>query len=151
METKLPQINDNLKGASRAALMEMVAAYMDAIDDGELDPVEAFIFSYKLLEFATLLNSNLKPQIKGVKGEFYGLRISEAKVGSTYDFGACNSPRWKFLIDEMNKIKEGIEKEQAFLKSLPGTLQVVDEDTGECYELRPPVNSYSISPKIEWI
>lgn len=142
---------NNLKNANRAAISEMVAAYMEQIDNGTIDPVETFIFAHKLLEFATLLHSNVKPHVAGVRGDFYGLRISEAKTGSTYDYGVCNSPRWQYLVDEMARIKELMEKEQTFLKSLPAPIEVVDDDTGEVFQIRPPSNSFSISPKVEWL
>ena len=149
MKTK--QLQQPNKTATRAAIAEMVAAYLDEIDEGNLNPVEAFVYSHKLLEFATLLNSNLKQQIKGVKGDFYGLRISEVKTGSIFDYSACNSPRLQFLVEQANKLKESIEREQAFLKALPGPMEVIDNDTGEIYQVRPPVNYYSISSKIEWL
>lgn len=136
---------------SKAEIHASVAALLDEIDEGNVDPMEIFIFSHKLLEFATALHTNAKPHIQGTNGDFYGLRISEVKAGSTYDFSDCGSHHLNYLVDQQNKYKAAIEREQAFLKGLTHPLQVVDDDTGECYEIRPPVNRFSMVPKVEWL
>ena len=57
---------------------------------------------------------------------------------SDYDFSGCNDD-WSIYTAQMEQLKAKIKEREAFLKTLKGSLAVVDIETGEMKDIHPPV------------
>ena len=151
MYNELKTLDNNILNMSKDDIQLLTNDFMQTVYNGEVDTIKAFVFSQKLLELSSQINAKLKEEIKGTKGEFNGLRISEVKTGSRFDFSGCGSIKLAALNDNLASLKDAIKCEENFLKSLKEPLGVYDPETGETFELKPPVNTYSLSIKVEWL
>lgn len=148
---ELQQLNNSLLDMDKEAIQNLIKSQVELIESGEIDPIKAFIFSHKLLEFAKQLQENLKTHVSGISGEFNGLRLSEVKTGSKFDYSNCNHHYLNELYQQLEAIKLEIKNEENFLKQINTSIEVVDRETGETHELKAPINTFSISTKVEWI
>lgn len=147
----LQQFDNSLIDLDREAIESLVKSQFDGIESGEVDPIKAFVFSHKLLEFAKQLQESLKTHISGLQGEYNGLRISDVKTGSKFNYNNCGDIKYNKLVESFNDLKNAISEREAFLKTIKQPLTEVDTETGETFEIKPPVNTFSISTKVEWL
>lgn len=136
---------------NKESIQNLIKSQVELIESGEVDPIKAFVFSHKLLEFAKQLQENLKSHVSGISGEFNGIRISEIKTGSKFDYSNCGDVEYNSLIQEFTRLKNAISEREKFLKTIKQSTIAGNPETGETWEINPPVNTFSISTKVEWL
>jgi hypothetical protein len=133
----------------KSGIKDFSMSVVDKFTDGYSSPTEGLIFAKKLTEAAELIKENLQsPAINEMKlgqGEKYSkfnCVITEQMVGVKYDFKGCGHK-------EYNKLIERVKEIEAFLKTVKGSMTIVDEDTGEVSTVYEPVKSGKLSPVIK--
>jgi len=80
---------------------------------------------------------------------FAGNECKVMETGVKYDYSVCNDPDWNQLDADINNLKEKQKERETFLKTIrPCGLNIFDEETGETYELNPPVKTSSTTISI---
>jgi len=82
------------------------------------------------------------------KFEFMGNEIEKAEIGTSYDYSVCNDTDWEiYSSDEKNAANSRKERE-AFLRALPGPMDILDRMTGELITIRPPAKKSTSGLKV---
>lgn len=72
----------------------------------------------------------------------YGAEMRVREVGVKYDYSECGDPVWERLNRKLEEAKTRLREREIFLSCIPvGGQVMVDEETGECYRVYPPVRS----------
>lgn len=132
-----------------------VAHYVDrmrtAIVGGEVDPIVAFCNVQKLAKVLDEFGKD-KEVRRCILDEFdkYGqkkvqkgdITLEASEIGVKYDYSYTNDERLADMYRRLDWLKAEIKEREEFLKHLPASGQsVVDETTGECVTLYPPVKT----------
>ena len=75
-----------------------------------------------------------------------GYTVEVKEMGVKYNFSQCGHPRWTQIDEEIKALNEERKAIEATLKTLKGKTIVVDEETGETFELYPPSKQSSTTP-----
>jgi hypothetical protein len=104
-----------------------------------IDAVKKNIASYTLTE-AQKYNSKTF--------DFNSSKIEIQELGAKYNYDNCNDAVLVRLNAELEKIKSAVEQRQAFLKVCKPGQPVIDEETGESYEVFPPAKTSTTGVKV---
>ncbi len=79
-----------------------------------------------------------------------GRKISKFEAGSKYDFRGCNYPGYNALDDFI--IKKNLEKKdmEATIKTIKSKVSILDNESGELFEVFPPVKTSTTKLKISY-
>lgn len=75
-----------------------------------------------------------------------GVKFELAETGTKYDFSG--DPVWSSIVEKIKPLDEDKKKREAFLKSLTKTLIETDPETGETFEVQPPIKTSTSSFKV---
>lgn len=142
---------------TRSGQQEWAKGIMQPLKDGEVYPLE-FITKVRGLQSA-LQEVEKDKEVKdiilreiskqGKQATWNGATLAVRETGVKYDYSACNDPVYAKLIQEKEELDKKLKEREAFLKSVPAGTTVLDEETGEVYQLYPAVRmaleSYAIS------
>jgi len=118
------------------------------VESGEVNPIKVAT-SMKALELAMkTIKSGIEDMIlseaekyESKTFEFDGHSINVREGGVMYDYSLCCDPVYGRLESEMKFLKDKIKDREAFLKTVKGSMTVVDEGSGEVFQVIPPVKS----------
>lgn len=149
-ENKIIRLNLNpveFINQSKKELSVLATQFAENVaESGMQDPLEIYIMAGKMAHAFGQIQDNLHDQAlteaakHGKSHKQHNTKVEIKDVGVRYDFGNCGCSKLEKLEEEMAVLKEKIFKRQAFLKTLGDEgLTVVNEDTGEVDNLRPPI------------
>lgn len=117
-----------------------------AVEDGNYDPLKGLIYANKLEKFGKELTAALRPIAEGsvtlAKGEVYktfNTEVTQKETGVSFDLSICNDPVFKKLSDELTDVTLRYKERETFLKSISKPMTIVDEETGDIIEIKPPI------------
>ena len=121
------------------------------IKEGEIDPLKAAV---QLKSMSEVITSVLKDSVlvdsvvnecgkygKGENPGFAGAGVSVRETGVKYDFTVCDDPVWNDLNKQLSDIKEAMKERETYLKAITSKKPEIDPETGEIYEIKPPVRT----------
>lgn len=82
------------------------------------------------------------------KANINGAEVIKKEVGVKYSFDECGDREWNEFFDAECEAEEKRKSREKFLKSLMGTLTIVNEQTGEIVTLNPPIKSSTTNVQI---
>ena len=155
-ETGLTFELKNLIHADKSGIEDLSKAIVQQVADGDLDPTYAFIHAKKINELSTLLVNNIKPYMvdknmpsKGEKLVMYNVEFTQAEVGVKYDYSGTGDRVYEEIMERFNKVKAEKDEREKFLKTIKKPTGTYDTETGEGWEIQPPVKSGTVSVKTE--
>lgn len=80
--------------------------------------------------------------------DFMGCSIGLIEAGTKYDFSNCGDIELEQMTAEYEALAERIKKRKDIVKNIDGKMIMVNESTGESYEVLPPVKSSTSTIKI---
>lgn len=95
-----------------------------------------------------LLKEHAKYGEKTIK--YHGFEISQAEVGTSYDYSNCNDSKLEAIQATIESLKHQEKKRKDFLRSIQGHLQEVD-DEGVVTITTPPIKSSKTSLKFKLV
>lgn len=152
---ELLNINNNaLLFKSKDEIKEIAFYIFDQVDQGYEDPIKTLSIIHKISLICKEVETNIRPlvqkQIGKEKLERFGIKLSEVKTGSTFDYLGTGDKEYEKLLKDLETAKTAVKNRESFLKSLDRVVSVVDKETGELYDITPPVNTFSETLKIEF-
>lgn len=81
----------------------------------------------------------------GKKFQFHSGSFETKEVGVKYDYSKCNDAELAALEIKAELLDKEIKARQSFLKSISGSLDVVDKDSGEVTTMYPPAKTSTTS------
>lgn len=133
---------------SKSEITEKAQAIIFGVAEGITDPVQEYLKVKKGLEFFTQAEKNLKPYFNGTqlnKGEqYFGCDIVEKETGVKYDYSVCNDAEWNDLTARIEKLDAERKEREKFLKGISKPLDSFNTDTGETFQIMPPLKTGSL-------
>lgn len=77
-----------------------------------------------------------------------GSEFSIVEAGVKYDYSDCNDLEYNTLIIQLEALKSTLKDRETFLKAIKQPMQMVDENSGECYTIYPPKKSSTTTLKV---
>lgn len=147
------QAIETLKSASKSAIASFIAPMVEAVKNGEITAVNAYLMAKGYEEAAkaikTLTQDSALSELSklGGKSELFGAKIDEANR-TDYDYTACNYFEYNELLQEIESLKEKAKEMEAFLKSIKAPIELANPKTGELETIYPPVKKHSTTIKV---
>jgi hypothetical protein len=134
-------------------IQHLATTAINAVVEGEIDPVEAFIEVSKMEAAIELFKKNTRVrdmviadlERNGGKHDFGAGKMEVCETGVKYDFSESNDSKLLEMYATMEAIKADIKERESFLKAIP-VGGMVDPDTGEV--LHKPSKTSKTSVKI---
>ena len=130
---------------------------VNALDNGEVDPLKIHLQVKCMEDIIKLLNTNTNykksvleaAEVYGQKSfEFQHSKVEIKEVGTKYDFSQCSDPVLERLHDQQKELNEAVKARETMLKTVPAKgLELVTED-GEVITVYPPSKSSTTSVAI---
>lgn len=139
---------------SKANREELAIQIVEAMDAGELNPLDIHYQVKAMEDFIKVLTGNTRYKdyvlTEGMKHgksfEFNGSKMEIKETGVKYDYSNCGDQEWSAIEVEINVRKEKQKEREKFLKSLPiEGIEIVSNETGEVIKVYPPSKSYTTS------
>lgn len=145
----------NSMGVTRQSIGETVAIIIKAVDDGDVNPLEARIRLKAIEEVVKTASSSIARYVRdeaekhGTRSfDYMGAKVELAETGVDYNYDVCGDPEWEALQSNMKQLKADIKAREEFLKSLKKPLTVANDETGEIITINPPVKTSTSGVKI---
>lgn len=147
------QIDDAVMYAvpSKAKAKEMVDRLVEMVESGMTDPLTMLV----KLKFAQSIIADTIESIqpncvdeaskyhKGEAIKLLGAELQVKEAGTKYDYSGCNDPIYERYEATILANKEAQKNRTNLLKSIKVKTTMVDDETGDIYELMPPVKKSS--------
>lgn len=144
---------------SKTEQTELAKNFALLLIEGEVSPLEAAAklrsmkevieLTLKDKEVNEIIISEIGKYGKGETPSAFGAKFQVKETGVKYDFSQCNDPIWNQLKAEADAISEKMKEREAYLKVIKERKTEIDNETGEVYEILPPLRtsttSYSIT------
>jgi hypothetical protein len=161
MSNELTPLTLQLFQTTKQARKEFVQKLVNEIEEGNIDPLTIHLQVKAIEDLLLKLTSTDEKKNKaclgialrykkllleeadkyGKKFEYGNAEFQQKEAGVKYDFSECGDVQLMSLYDELEVLKEKIKKREDFLKAIDGSLNQVDESTGEVCTLYPPSKS----------
>ena len=115
------------------------------LDSGEVNPFEILIC---IKGFEKVIE-NIKPLLIELSIDEYdkysekeviykGVKLVKKEAGTKYDFSNCGDVHWERYNSDIILLTNSKKERESFLKTIENNLNIIDQETGEVYELFPP-------------
>lgn len=137
--------------ASIGAVSSLIANY---VKDGLANPIDASIFLETLSCAAAEARSKIKDETiaeiakHGKIAELKGVKMEIKEVGVKYDYTQCGHIQYNALKSREFLVKEEVKEFENLLKTVTKKQIFVDEESGESFEVHPPLKTSTTSAAI---
>lgn len=148
MENHPIEIDDAVMYAlpSKEKALEIVNRLVNGVNDGSIAPLQLLvklkfceqIIDATLEQIRTACIDEASKYQKGEDIRMLGAELKVKEAGVKYDFSGCNDPIYTSYETIINTNKELLKSRSTLLKSIKTKTTIVDEETGETFELNPP-------------
>lgn len=138
----------------RQEVMEFTELLRKEIQDGEIDPLRAKIFFAGLQRIIEAIKEPLddaavcEAEKYGKSFEMYGAKLDTAEAGTKYDYSRCGHPKWFAIKESEMELANQRRDLERQLQSLKSATLMGDPETGESWEVYPPMKSSKTIVKI---
>jgi uncharacterized protein YlbG (UPF0298 family) len=144
-----------LMNADKKALEMFANSIIRDVKEGRENPLEIQLLIKKYEFVLNEIKENIKVNVNtevakyGEKEfEYGGAKCHYTPVKTEYDFSVCNDPNLDAIDSEIERLKELKKVRENYLKSLPQTITVVNDDTGEMETISPPLKKQTHGLKV---
>jgi len=148
-------LNSNLLSFTKEGLRHISMDMVNQVQDGNVSAIDALVYVKKALEIFGEAEKNLRPLAesqyhlsKGEKQIVHSVEITEAETGVRYDYAACEDLIWNQLNMKAQVLENQKKEREAFLKTVSRTMITGDSETGESWEIHPPIRSGKMGLKL---
>ena len=143
---------NDLLSWTKSDITDKAQSIVFAVAEGLAEPLPEYIKVRKAKEVLDEAEKNLKPYLDGMKlnkGELYfGCEIIEKELGVKFDYSSCNDQVWNDLNEKMVNLSKEIKERETFLKGISTPLDCFNPDTGETYQITPPIKSGKLGKSV---
>lgn len=118
---------------------------IDSVRNGETNPLKLLIMLRALEAVSETVREEIEEEIlteaeKHAEKKFdvFGATVERTEVGTKYHYLKTGDIEYEQLYTETESLKKRLKEREEFLKALKSPLQLVNEDTGETYQVHPP-------------
>lgn len=136
----------SLMPSTKDEVVRFSKGLIDSVRNGETNPLKLLVMLRSLEAVSELVRDDIGEFIEREADKYsekkfnaYGALIEKGEVGVKYAYETSRDPEWERLDSEMKSLKARISERETFLKSLKEPLTVLDKESGEINEIRPPL------------
>ena len=145
--TVLPSTADEIKRFSNQIINQ--------VKSGNENPLKLLVLLRALEATAETIRDGIKQEITSEMDKYseksfeaFGARLEKAEVGVAYDYEATGDRDWfQFKATEEGASARRKERE-VFLRALREPMTLLDTESGEVYEVRPPLKKSKSGVKV---
>lgn len=145
----------NLMPSTSEEVSRFSKSLIESVKSGQLNPLELVVQLHALTKVYELVREEIEENILKEAEKYpekvierYGARIEKAEVGVRYDYSTSRDPAWEQLDSETKSLTERKKQREEFLRALREPLTMLNKDTGEIDEVRPPLKYSKTGVKI---
>jgi len=145
------QVNNGLsalKQMDAASIDTLAKALIHEVAEGNAAEDKLFALGQKI----SLLGESIVNNVKGFvyaktycqKGDKYitdGVQLTPSAIGTKYDYASSGDPIWEEINEEFTKAKKMKDDREKFLKTIKGSMTLVDPSTGDIIEIKEPIKT----------
>lgn len=128
---------------------------VEGVQNGQYNPLEVLVILRALENVSENVREAIKDNIMTAADrynektfEVFGARVEKSEVGVAFDYPSTGDREWyKFNLEALTAADRRKERE-SFLRALREPMTVVDTDSGEVYEIRPPLKKSKSGLKV---
>lgn len=125
------------------------------VKEGQINPLKLLVMLRSLEAVSELVREEIQTEIQTEaekhsekKFDAYGAIIEKSELGTKYAYTKSGDIEWEQLNSELETITRRKTERETFLKSLKEPLTLVNPDTGEVYDIKPPFKTSKSGIKI---
>lgn len=140
---KYPIDGKGILSLKKGEILELASKIIQDVNDGLTDSIDVLIISKKIELFMDALKAGLDGNVVLTQSKDFhkhGAVLNEQFMGVKYDYSVCGH-------NEYNHLKPQQEAINARLKEIEGQIKkskdgfIVDKETGEAIEVKPPLKT----------
>jgi hypothetical protein len=137
----------SLTDATKSELNDLASILLEVSEGRELD---LYIFGKKIEYLSKVIQEITHEyslsEAEKIKGEsIYNSKIEVKDTGIKYDYSACNYAPYDSLISKKIELESNQKTMEALLKALNKKTTILDNETGELLEVKPPTRTSKTS------
>lgn len=144
----------NIFDVDKTQRQSFVTSVIESVKSGNVNPLELHCNMKAMTEIVGSINKF--PEYKeaimeqaekydGKTFEYGHAKITIKEVGVNYDFSECNDLEYNELKTQFDELQAKVKDREKFLKAMPKKQVLIDEETGETYEVFPAVKTSTTS------
>jgi transcriptional/translational regulatory protein YebC/TACO1 len=121
---------------------------IEAVKSGDANPLEVLVMLRSLEAVSELVREEIEENVNAEADRFnekvierYGARIEKREVGVKYNYARSGDIEYERLKVDAETAKSRLSEREAFLKALKEPITLVNKETGEVYEVNPPLKT----------
>lgn len=135
-------------------IASFVKQIISAVKSGDANPLEVLVMLRSLELVSELVREEIKENINTAaekyperKFEAFGAIVEKADFGK-FNYSSSCDPEWETLDSQFRTIENKRKEREAFLRALKEPMTAVNRETGEVYEIRPPLKKSNEGVKV---
>lgn len=128
---------------------------IQSVKNGEVNPLELLVILRSLEAVSELVREEIEENILTEADRFsekvierFGARIEKCDVYTKYMYETCKDSEWESMDSELRSLQHKMKEREKFLRALINPMTIVDRDSGEVSEVRPPVKKSKAGVKV---
>lgn len=145
----------HLMPSTAAEVARFSSQLIQSVKNGEENPLKLLVMLRSLEAVSELVREEIQDEILNEaekhaekKFELFGAIMERAEVGTKYHYDTSKDTEWEQLNSEFESIQRRKTEREKFLKALTGPMVVVNQETGEVEEIRPPLKKSKSGVKV---
>jgi hypothetical protein len=121
---------------------------IEAVKSGDANPLEVLVMLRSLEAVSELVREEIEENVINEADRFnekvierYGARIEKREVGVKYNYARSGDIEYERLKVDAETAKCRLSERETFLKALKEPITLVNKETGEVYEVNPPLKT----------
>ena len=128
---------------------------IEGVQEGNINPLELLVMLRALEGVSETVRDAIKTNVQNAADKYneksfevFGARVEKSEVGVKYNYEMCGDQIWERHSVDERTAAELRKQREVFLRSLTEPMTVVDKDSGEISEIRPPLKRSQSGVKV---
>lgn len=128
---------------------------IQGVKSGEINPLQLVVQLHALTKVYEEVREEIEENVLKEAEKYpekvierFGARISKEEVGTRYNYLKTGDVEYEQLHTDAQTANRKLKEREEFLKSLKEPIQLLDERTGELYQIHPPFKTSKSGFKI---
>ncbi len=135
-----------LTASTKAAVEEKAAELVAAVQGGDVDALQAWVYLIALESVSKNAKKGIEAAALNAASMYgqksfnaFGAGVTLKEMGVRYDYSDCGDKEWEALTDKINELTEKRKELEKVLLAHKEKWVKTDMETGETYEVLPPI------------
>lgn len=153
MEKAISQLT--IFNTSKEGIEKYINQCVSEVEAGMIDPLHLLIYLKTMQKICEGIEKKIKDsslseanKYPGKSFEFNGAYVSKEELGTKYDYENCQDKIWEMWDAKAKDAATAKKTREAFLKTIKEPFAYTDTETGETWQINPPIKTSTSGIKI---